>query len=148
MRNPINLPLWGALLALILGQMATAPALLAEELPPGSVIITKGEPAKASSYAKEAKDTSGNLTGVEVLCTRGPAKVDKTTADLLAATDKSPSAAKKGAAWQLTRAGYVQILGGSVSMQPKPKTPRHCVISGLSPDALAKAWGVCQAGGC
>jgi hypothetical protein len=146
MRNPINLPLWA--LALTLGQLAVAPVLLAEELPPGSVIITKGEPVKASSYDKEAKDASGSLTGIEVLCTKGPTKVDKKTADLLAATDKSPTAAKKGSAWQLTRAGYVQLLGGTVSLQPKPKSPRHCVISGLSPDALAKAWGVCQAGGC
>lgn len=148
MRKPINLPLRAALLALTLGQLAAAPALLAEELPPGSVIIIKGEPAKATSYDKYAQDASGNLTGVDVLCTKGPAKVDKKTADLLAATDKSPTAAKKGTAWQLTRAGYVQIQGGSVSMQPKPKAPRHCVISGLSPEALAKAWGVCQAGGC
>jgi len=148
MRNPINLPLWAALLALTAGQMAVVPALLAEDLPPGSVIITKGEPAKAASYAKEAKNASGTLTGVELLCTKGPAKVDKKTADLLAATDKSPTAAKKGTSWQMTRAGYVQILGGSVSMQPKPKSPRHCVISGLSPEALAHAWEVCQAGGC
>jgi|GEM_PF-5088535 hypothetical protein len=150
MRHTLILPMLAALLAAVpLSPAAAASSTVAANaaVPAGSVIITTGEPEKAASYISAPKDASGLLTSVEALCTKGPVKVDKTTAQLLSATDKSPTAAKKGLTWSLTRAGYIQILGGKVTFEPKPKSPRHCVISGIAPADLAKAWGICKAGG-
>lgn len=151
MRHILILPVLAALLVAVpLSPTAAASsgAVAASAVPAGSVMIITGEPEKAASYTSAPKDASGLLTGVEALCSKGPVKVDKTTAQLLSATDKSPTATKKGLSWSLTRAGYVQILGGKVTFEPKPKSPRHCVISGIAPADLAKAWGICKAGGC
>ena len=115
-----------------IGAIVMAFGVFAEPVEKGMIIVRGGAANTAANYDKEDRDPNGRLENVSALC----GTKDLKDAAALVATDHS----RNWGAYMTSNTTTIINLGGSVTKDPQPRNPNHCLINGLTLGQIKGIW--------
>lgn len=107
------------------------------DVPKGALVVRYGAANTDANYASQ-DGYPGKLQNVSALCSKDNSSVDKTKTEALIRTDNgSPRDLKQAGA---TNASTLLNKGATVSTDPLPGNPNHCLISNIELKNIKGAW--------
>lgn len=109
------------------------------DVPKGALVVRYGAANTDANYAGQ-DGYPGKLQNVSALCTKTNSGVDKAKAVALMETDttRAPGWTKLGA----TNASTLINKNATVSTDPQPGNPNHCLISNIELKNIKGAWTI------
>jgi len=107
------------------------------DVPKGALVVRYGAANTDANYATQ-DGYPGRLQNVSALCTKTVSGVDKAKVEALIATDPGHPVGLKQAGG--TNASTLVNKNATVSTDPLPNSPDHCLISNIELKNIKGAW--------
>ncbi|MCS3802703.1 MULTISPECIES: hypothetical protein [Chromobacterium] len=127
----------------LVGVSVFSTAVIAENVPRGSLVVRYGAANTDENYAKEDGYPDGKMQSISAVCSPGNEAVSEVNVKNLIRSDKGhPSADRLGKAGA-TNASSLIGAGATVVKDPiKSKNPNHCLINNIKLKDIKGVWTI------